>query len=84
MRIAVGAFGKGVDEGLNKFRLEMLPRFGTQDIQRSRRGHRFAIGPRARQRVVAISDGDDAGQERNLGSAQAVRVALAIEPLVMT
>ena len=53
------------------------------DAQRRLLIARFLIRPIRRQRVECIGDRDDARQQRNVVSLQAVRIAPAIERFVM-
>jgi hypothetical protein len=57
--------------------------FGLHDGERGRRRHRGAVGEAGGQRIVDVHHLQDARGLRDLFAAQPVRIARAVDPLVM-
>src|SRR5438552_8653582 len=71
-------------EDLDDRRVPPTPRrLPAHDIDAGLVRQGVAVGSLGRQRVVDIDDREDADQERNLISRQAVRIARPVELLVM-
>ena len=56
----------------------------AQLLDRLARGHRFAVGVARRHHVVGVRDRDDPCGERDLVADEPVRIAAAVDPLVMS
>ena len=57
---------------MDKVGLELFAGFGTNDSAGLLGRKRLAIGARTGQGVVAVRDGDDSRQERDVGPLEAV------------
>src|SRR5437773_5433189 len=73
----------GLDEGLDHHRVELGAAVGPQLAQRGLGRKGRAVGPALGHRLVGVGDGDDLGREGDLVGAQALRVAGAVEALVV-
>ena len=70
-------------EGLHDVRVELGAGLGAQDADRLAVGTGRTVGTRRGDRVERVRDGDDAGAQRDLLAPQSIRVAGAVEPLVV-
>jgi hypothetical protein len=74
---------RDLDKGLRQLAIELAPALGVDDAERVLDGHRGPVGPGARGRVEGVGDRHDARLARDLAAAQAVRVAVAVDPFVV-
>ena len=70
-------------EGIHQIGLELAVAAVQQLLDGDLGGHRPAVGPVAGHRVIGVGDRDHARQQRDLLAGQPVRVARAIEALVV-
>src|SRR5438876_7867191 len=74
---------KQPNKRLHQPRVKLLPRSRAQVIQHFRGRGGLSIRPGCGQRIVAVGDGDDAGQDGNGVAAETVGVAGAVDALVV-
>src|SRR5215213_6820512 len=75
--------GKGSSQGADDFGMELRPRAAPQLAKRVAGRPGAAVGACAGHRVVGVGDVDDPGDQGNVVTAQAVRIAAAVRPLMV-
>src|ERR1700674_1863810 len=83
IRVLRLALAHHLDEVVDDDRVELRALAGLQLRERELRRAPLAIGPRRRHRVIGVTDGHDAGMQRDVLTRQPVRVTAAVVPLVV-
>src|SRR5438876_3000601 len=82
--LGVDVFEHQLDEGGAHYRMPLGAEALLERIERAPHGHRFPIGTVGAHRVKRIGDGDDGRADRQLRAADAVWIAPAVVPLVVS